>query len=701
MTTRRVLRPAPHRHVLVRSLAAAALGAGLGTVSAVLLPAEVAGATTYTVVNCNDSGPGSLRAAVAGASSGDIIDFSVGCATITLDSELDLSEDISIIGPGASSLALSGNGSSTAGTLVVVEPGVTATISDLTIEDGGTYPPTSNGGGIDNEGTLALDDSVVTGNFGLNGGGIDNSGTLALSSSSVSDNYAVGIAADQGFGGGIYSLSPPGSPASSATVDDSVVSGNVSYGSGGGIESDGPLTVTDSTVSENFSYDGTGGGIDVGQYTTSVEDSTISGNTELGLAGGGGAYLFIGYLTLSNSTVADNSAPNGSGGGIRNDFGDVTIDNSTVAGNSAQLDGGDLYGRPPSSASNLQATIVADGGSAGDCAGDITDDGYNLDDDGTCGLTATGSLSDSPAGLAPAGLANNGGPTQTIKLQGLSPAIDHVAAAACPATDQRGVARAMPCSIGAYEGTLSNRGLEIYLIDPFFYIWPDPPPNEGYTDEGTLGNLLPDPGTGLIALYGCQDGTEGNFLSVDQSGDCEASAHPGLAITSLGIAGWVYTVPPPNGLQTAPLYRCVSDDDPPQYLETTMAPVNVDGQQRCGEDGATFAFDRLLGYVLASSPPPVTPEVPFAPALPVLAIVLMGGVLGLRRRRVARLARRADAGGGTGSLSEPLQDPLPPVVSAAARLAKALARCESRPFSAGGISPKLRPSPSSGTNTGS
>jgi hypothetical protein len=57
--------------------------------------------------------------------------------------------------------------------------------------------------------------------------------------------------------------------------------------------------------------------------------------------------------------------------------------------------------------------------------------------------------------LAP--LADNGGPTQTMRLQPGSAAIDQVPAsgAGCPATDQRGVARpsGTACDIGAYEST--------------------------------------------------------------------------------------------------------------------------------------------------------------------------------------------------------------------------------------------------------
>ena len=91
----------------------------------------------------------------------------------------------------------------------------------------------------------------------------------------------------------------------------------------------------------------------------------------------------------------------------------------------------------------LVATIVANSGAGLDCFGEgtLTDGGYNLDDDGSCVFSGT-SLSDTPAGLDPAGLQNNGGPTQTIALEAGSAAIDHVTLAA-DCTRQRPARRAL------------------------------------------------------------------------------------------------------------------------------------------------------------------------------------------------------------------------------------------------------------------
>src|SRR5262245_10192054 len=71
--------------------------------------------STFTVLNLLDSGPGSLRAAVAAANANpgaDAIDFAV-TGTIGLTSgQLGIIESLTINGPGASALTVSGNGAS-------------------------------------------------------------------------------------------------------------------------------------------------------------------------------------------------------------------------------------------------------------------------------------------------------------------------------------------------------------------------------------------------------------------------------------------------------------------------------------------------------------------------------------------------------------------------------------------------------------
>ena len=86
----------------MRRITTSALGVLL--LYAVAIPVH---ATTITVVNGNDSGPGSLRQAILNASSGDTINFAPRVATVTLTSgELVINKNLTIIGPGANRLTV-------------------------------------------------------------------------------------------------------------------------------------------------------------------------------------------------------------------------------------------------------------------------------------------------------------------------------------------------------------------------------------------------------------------------------------------------------------------------------------------------------------------------------------------------------------------------------------------------------------------
>ena len=115
--------------------------------------------STFTVTSLSDSGAHSLR---AGIQSGDAtIAFAPGLhGTITLNSELLINHSVTIDGPGANELSVSGNDSSR---VFEIAAGQVA-ISGLTITDGQTVA--ANGGGIlvDAGATLNLDQVVVANN---------------------------------------------------------------------------------------------------------------------------------------------------------------------------------------------------------------------------------------------------------------------------------------------------------------------------------------------------------------------------------------------------------------------------------------------------------------------------------------------------------------------------------------------------------
>src|SRR5262249_17322412 len=123
--------------------------------------------STLRVTNLSDtgvSGDGSLRGEIAAAASGDTILFARSLAgqPITLDAAngpLLLGKDLTICGPGADQLTISGNDATE---VFKVAAGATDTITGLTIAHGNADG--ASGGGIYNSGTLALDHCTLCGN---------------------------------------------------------------------------------------------------------------------------------------------------------------------------------------------------------------------------------------------------------------------------------------------------------------------------------------------------------------------------------------------------------------------------------------------------------------------------------------------------------------------------------------------------------
>jgi predicted outer membrane repeat protein len=416
------------------------------------LCASTVWAATFTVTNTSDSGSGSLRAAIeqANANAGaDKIVFADGVSgTITLASTLpEITDTAGLAINAGGDITVSGNHA-----VGVFEVGsnnfgeVKLALRNLTIADGAGVGLGlgSFGGGIYNGGTLEVVNVTFSGNSAKYGGAIYTSGfgKSTVTNSTFSGNSAGSI------GGGIYNSSFSDFK---STVTNSTFSGNSASNSGGGIANSGLLEVTNTTISGNSA--GFGGGID-NSGPLKVTNSTFSNNSAIN---GGGIYNREGPLGVANSTFFDNSASN-SGGGVYNSdtFAKFTVTNSTFSGNSAD-EGGGIYNNGTVALATLSNTILANSLSGGNCLGfPVTDGGYNIDSGTSCGFTqATGSLSNTNPRLDPAGLQDNGGPTQTIALQPDSPAVDLVGQGACPppTTDQRGVERPQEeaCDSGAFE----------------------------------------------------------------------------------------------------------------------------------------------------------------------------------------------------------------------------------------------------------
>jgi len=215
-----------------------------------------------------------------------------------------------------------------------------------------------------------------------------------------------------------------------------------------------------------------GGAIYINNGNVTVDSCTFANNSA---AIGGAIFFSYGSLTVLNSTFFNNQSPSGPSSGfgaaIASYGQTLVIANSTIAGNSAAVSGGgvDVVGSTVFLLSNIIATNAsASGPDITYYAATVTSLGSNLIGDNSGDANYVSDPSDQ-IGVDPrfsaAGLADNGGATQTVALLSSSPAVrhgncaGHVGDATTPTIpaavlDQRGIVRGTPCAIGAYDATV-------------------------------------------------------------------------------------------------------------------------------------------------------------------------------------------------------------------------------------------------------
>jgi len=354
----------------------------------------------------DDGSSGTLRSVIASANSGDTITFGVTGTISLAQGTLEINKNLTISGPGITNLTISGIH---AYTVFQIDSGAGVNISGVTVQDG-----------------LG----------GVNGGDIANYGVLTLSNSTL-----LATTPSNGQGGGLYN-------AGTANVAQCTFTGSLYYGTaayGGGIYNGGSLSVVGSTFS-NFGVGGYGGAIfNAGYFQSAAGTGTVTNSTFWQNAANEGAAIFDAGTTGTFAVV--NSTFSGNGG------------NSTVYA---------LYG-----GTTLKNTLIANSGGK-NCSGangPVKSGGYNLSDDNSCSaFTQPGDMNNTPAGLDPNGLKNNGGPTQTVAILATSPAFNIIPLTPtnyCTAlddgktpiaTDQRGISRPQvsACDIGAFEYSSDN-----------------------------------------------------------------------------------------------------------------------------------------------------------------------------------------------------------------------------------------------------
>jgi Concanavalin A-like lectin/glucanases superfamily len=388
------------------------------------LPA-LAHAAVFSVTNLADSGPGSLRQALADARANpgtDTITLDVTLSgTCTMSAALAIDHSVAINGPGADRVTLTTN--------------QTARIFDITA------------GAVQIRG-LSIVAGRAPGGTGSSGGGILCSGSadVSLSDCTISNCAAQGVTAGQG--GGVAAIG------GNLTLQRCLVQGNgcsaatAAFGGGLSFQSPGTLTLQSCTFLGNAAAAGTvasGAGLAVNNGTAMIIKCTFTENQLGNAVSSQGGAILVG----SNATT--------------------TIRHCTISGNSALGSAGGVLAQGSTLISS--SLLVANAG--GNFLGAVTSQGHNLNSDGSGGWIngVNGDLVGSPGNpldalLGP--LARNGGPVPTLRLLTGSPAIDAGANSDNQTTDQRGAIREFDgdCSgvatadIGAFEyGALPGLGL--------------------------------------------------------------------------------------------------------------------------------------------------------------------------------------------------------------------------------------------------
>jgi hypothetical protein len=213
---------------------------------------------------------------------------------------------------------------------------------------GGVYVGSTYGEGKNVSGTFTMEGGTISGNTTDHGygGGVYCEGAVTMKNGVIKDNKTTGTETGYGGDGSTYVRSYNGGgvyiqgmgEAVSVTIENSTISGNTVTGYGGGVYVyRGTGTIKNSEISDN-----TGGGVNVYSSSFTLQNSKIEDNTGTGVTFSGEEESNDGTFTMNNCTIDGNTNTGelGAGGGVSVGRGTLTMTDSTISNNSASFGGG-------------------------------------------------------------------------------------------------------------------------------------------------------------------------------------------------------------------------------------------------------------------------------------------------------------------------------------------------------------------------
>jgi hypothetical protein len=505
-------------------------------IAALLLLVAAPAQAAPTVSNTNDSGPGSLRQAIADAAPGETIEVPAGTYTLT-SNHLSVSKALTIAGAGQEDTVLRSVGGHRIFSVASKSPLI---LRDLSIS-GTTITGSIIQGGLIAAGETSLTFERVAisnnhinadGGAGQNGGIVQSglitssNGELTMIESRISGNRISAMGAAGKSGGIIQAglvLSSGGTTLRGTSIEGNTVDARggqdpAKEGQSGGIIQGGGLLVSQT-----------------GALATTIEASTFAGNLIDASAGAGGNGGTIqggialtsndkGVYTLRNVTIASNVARSRGvadgtiQGGVAilgsSGAGTKSILSSTIAGNAVESGATSATSLITTGKSTFGNTIVADGSAQtfANCSAnpEVTSLGFNIDSLDQCGFKAAGDKVNADPRLGP--LAANGGPTLTRAPLLDSPAVDQGAGFGLT-VDQRGLTRPIDLPAVPNSAVAGADGSDIGAVELQL---PPPPSPILLSNDFRLGKvtknrkkgkariqvILPQPSAGTLTLAG-------------------------------------------------------------------------------------------------------------------------------------------------------------------------------------------------------